>query len=99
MKKNNAARILDRANIEYTIVNYGTDPIELRTERVIEENNLHIRHKALVLSKNKTGVIVTCISYSSELKGKQIKIGTINLHSIVKATPCQTSNPKPKLVC
>lgn len=74
MKKTNAARILDRANIEYAIIDYDTDPIELGAERVAEKTGQHIRHiyKTLVLSGDKTGVIVACIPGSSELKLKSI---------------------------
>jgi|GEM_PF-3467404 len=74
MKKTNAARILDRANIEYAIIDYDTDPIEVGTERVSENTNLHILYisNTLVLSENKTGVVVDCISGSSELKPNSI---------------------------
>ncbi|RKE03571.1 YbaK/EbsC family protein [Marinifilum flexuosum] len=163
MKKTNAARIIDRADIEYAIIDYDTDPIEVGTERVSENTNLHVPYinKTLVLSENKTGVVVDCISGSSELKpnsivqisenqkctlaalkniqeltsyicggcsfpdpkkdylvflntlalqlkqfsikeglrDKQIKINSIDFHSITKATLCRTSNPKLKLAC
>jgi Cys-tRNA(Pro)/Cys-tRNA(Cys) deacylase len=74
MKKTNAARILDRANIEYAIIDYDTDPIELGAERVAEKTGQHIRHiyKTLVLSGDKSGVIVACIPGSSELDLKSI---------------------------
>ncbi|WP_421918049.1 Cys-tRNA(Pro) deacylase [Marinifilum sp.] len=74
MKKTNAARILDRANIEYAIIDYDTDPVELGAERVAEKTGQHIRqiYKTLVLSGDKTGVIVACIPGSSELKLKTI---------------------------
>lgn len=74
MKKTNAARILDRAKIEYEIIDYDTDPIELGAERVAEKTGQHIRHiyKTLVLSGDKSGVIVACIPGSSELNLKAI---------------------------
>ncbi|MDQ2180577.1 hypothetical protein [Marinifilum sp. D714] len=74
MKKTNAARILDRADIEYAIIDYDTDPIEVGTERVSENINLHISYinKTLVLSENKTGVVADCIPGSSELKPNSI---------------------------
>ncbi|MGQ1908749.1 Cys-tRNA(Pro) deacylase [Marinifilum sp. RC60d5] len=74
MKKTNAARILDRANIEYEIIDYDVDPIELGAERVAEKTGQHIQHiyKTLVLSGDKTGVIVACIPGSSELNLKSI---------------------------
>lgn len=157
MKKTNAARILDRADIEYAIIDYDTDPIEVGTERVAENTNLHVPYinKTLVLSENKTGVVADCIPGSSELKpnstvqlskkkkstltslkciqeltsyicyrcsfldikkdylvflkpsalrleqirNKQIKINSIDFHSIKKAILCRTSNPKLKLAC
>ena len=74
MKKTNAARILDRANIEYEIIDYDVDPIELGAERVAEKTGQHIQHiyKTLVLFGDKTGVIVACIPGSSELNLKAI---------------------------
>lgn len=74
MKKTNAARILDRADIEYAIIDYDTDPIEVGTERVAENTNLHVPYinKTLVLSENKRGVVVDCIPGSSELKPNSI---------------------------
>jgi len=74
MKKTNAARILDRAKIEYEIIDYDVDPIELGAERVAEKTGQHIQHiyKTLVLSGDKTGVIVACIPGSSELDLKSI---------------------------
>ncbi|WP_321299916.1 hypothetical protein [Marinifilum fragile] len=163
MKKTNAARNIDRVNIEGAISKYDTDPIELGTEHVPEKTDMHICHvnKSLVLSENKTRVVVTCMPGSSELKsnsnvqsrgnqkssmvtlkniqestlyiysgysshdllkdslvfldsstlqlehlpigaelgGKQVIIDPIDLHSITKATLCQTSNPKLKLAC
>ncbi|RUT79326.1 Cys-tRNA(Pro) deacylase [Ancylomarina longa] len=74
MKKTNAARILDRAKIEYEIIDYEVDPIELGAERVAEKTGQHIRfiYKTLVLSGDKTGVIVACIPGASELNLKAI---------------------------
>lgn len=74
MKKTNAARILDRAKIEYEIIDYDTDPIELGAERVAEKTGQHIRHiyKTLVLSGDKTGIVVACIPGSSEVDLKSI---------------------------
>lgn len=74
MKKTNVARILDRAKIEYEIFDYDVDPIELGAERVAEKTGQHIRHiyKTLVLSGDKSGVIVVCIPGSSELNLKAI---------------------------
>lgn len=74
MKKTNAARILDRAKIEYEIVDYDVDPIELGAERVAEKTGQHIRHiyKTLVISGDKTGPIVACIPGASELNLKSI---------------------------
>ncbi|PKQ68982.1 aminoacyl-tRNA deacylase [Labilibaculum manganireducens] len=69
MKKTNAARILDRAKIEYEIIDYDLDPIELGAERVAEKTGQHIQFifKTLVLTGDKTGTIVACIPGASEL--------------------------------
>ena len=69
MKKTNAARILDRAKIEYEIIDYDVDPIELGAARVAEKTGQNIRfvYKTLVLSGDKTGVILACIPGASEL--------------------------------
>jgi Cys-tRNA(Pro)/Cys-tRNA(Cys) deacylase len=69
MKKTNAARILDRAKIEYEIIDYDVDPIELGAERVAEKTGQHIQFifKTLVLTGDKTGTIVACIPGASEL--------------------------------
>ena len=74
MKKTNAARILDRAKIEYEIIDYDVDPIELGAERVAEKTGQHIRFvfKTLVISGDKTGVIIACIPGASELDLKAI---------------------------
>lgn len=74
MKKTNAARILDRAKIEYEIIDYDVDPIELGASRVAEKTGQHIRFifKTLVLTGDKTGVIVACIPGDSELDLKAI---------------------------
>ncbi|WP_372754288.1 Cys-tRNA(Pro) deacylase [Labilibaculum sp.] len=72
MKKTNAARILDRAKIEYKIIDYDVDPIELGAERVAEKTGEHIQFifKTLVLSGDKTGTIIACIPGASELNLK-----------------------------
>jgi len=69
MKKTNAARILDRAKIEYEIIDYDVDPIELGAERVAEKTGQQIRFifKTLVLTGDKTGLIIACIPGASEL--------------------------------
>jgi len=72
MKKTNAARILDRANIEYEIIDYDVDPTELGAERVAEKTGQNVRfvYKTLVLSGDKTGIVVACIPGASELNLK-----------------------------
>lgn len=69
MKKTNAARILDRAKIEYEIIDYDVDPIELGAERVAVKTGQHIQfvYKTLVLSGDKTSTILACIPGASEL--------------------------------
>ncbi|WP_321306162.1 hypothetical protein [Marinifilum fragile] len=70
MKKTNAARNIDRVNIECAISKYDTDPIELGTEHVPEKTDMHICHvtQSLVLSENKTGAVVDCLPGSSDFK-------------------------------
>lgn len=74
MKKTNAARILDRAKIEYEIIDYDVDPIELGAERVAEKTGQHIQFifKTLVLTGDKTGTTVACIPGTSELDLKAL---------------------------
>ncbi len=74
MKKTNAARILDRAKITYEIIDYDTDRIERGVEYVAEKTgqDIHNVYKTLVLSGDKTGVIVACIPGHTELNLKAI---------------------------
>ncbi len=74
MKKTNAARILDRAKITYEIIDYDTDRIERGVEYVAEKTGLDIHniYKTLVLSGDKTGVIIACIPGHTELNLKAI---------------------------
>ncbi|PKQ65847.1 aminoacyl-tRNA deacylase [Labilibaculum filiforme] len=76
MKKTNAARILDRAKIEYEIIDYDVDPIELGAERVAEKTGQHIQfiYKTLVLTGDKTGTTIACIPGASELDLKAFAI-------------------------
>lgn len=74
MKKTNAARILDREKIEYKIVDYDVDPIELGASRVAHKTGQDIKHiyKTLVLNGDKTGVILACIPGDTELNLKNL---------------------------
>ncbi len=72
MKKTNAARILDRAEITYEIIDYNTGRIEKGVEYVAEKTGLDIHniYKTLVLSGDKTGIITACIPGHTELNLK-----------------------------
>ncbi len=74
MKKTNAARILDRAKITYEIIDYDTDRIERGVEYVAQKTgqDIHNIYKTLVLTGDKTGVIVACIPGHTELNLKAI---------------------------
>jgi Cys-tRNA(Pro)/Cys-tRNA(Cys) deacylase len=69
MKKTNAARYLDRLNIDYRIVEYEVDELDLSAESVAKKVDLPPEQvfKTLVARGDKTGVFMACIPGNMEL--------------------------------
>ena len=74
MKKTNAARYLDRLQIDYKLVEYGVDESDLSAERVAKKVNLPPGQvfKTLVARGDKTGVLLACVPAGTELDLKAI---------------------------
>ncbi len=74
MKKTNAARFLDRLNIEYKLCEYEVDESDLSAETVAKKVNLPAEQvfKTLVARGDKTGVVLACVPGNSELDLKAI---------------------------
>ena len=74
MKKTNAARILDRLNIHYKLVEYEVDESDLSAENAASKINLPLEQvfKTLVARGDKTGILLACIPGGAELDLKAI---------------------------
>ncbi|SFL33195.1 Cys-tRNA(Pro) deacylase [Pelosinus propionicus] len=74
MKKTNAARILDGLKISYELREYKVDESDLGAENVAKKIEVPIWQvfKTLVVSGDKTGVIMACIPGNAELKLKAL---------------------------
>jgi Cys-tRNA(Pro)/Cys-tRNA(Cys) deacylase len=74
MRKTNTARFLDRLNIPYQLVEYEVDESDLSAENAAKKINLPLEQvfKTLVVSGDKTGVLLACIPGGSELDLKAI---------------------------
>jgi Cys-tRNA(Pro)/Cys-tRNA(Cys) deacylase len=74
MKKTNAARYLDRLQIDYKLVEYGVDESDLSAESVAKKVNLPPGQvfKTLVARGDKTGVLLACVPAGPELDLKAI---------------------------
>lgn len=72
-QKTNAARLLDRAHIPYTLIPYTFDPNDLAAFHVAEELNEPIEcvYKTLVLHGDKTGYFVCVIAGDKEVDLKK----------------------------
>jgi len=72
-EKTNAARILDRLKIPYTLVEYAFDPDDLAADHVAAELGEPIEQvfKTLVLKGDKTGHIVCVIAGNREVNLKK----------------------------
>jgi len=95
LKKTNAARILDKNKIKYSIVDYEVDENDLSALSVGIKLGQDIRKvfKTLVLTGDKTGVIVACVPGDGELDLKALaslsgnkKVAMINLKDLQKLT-------------
>ena len=69
MKKTNAVRYLDSLNIDYKLIEYEIDELDLSAESVAKKVNLPPGQvfKTLVARGDKTGVLMACIPGDSEL--------------------------------
>lgn len=74
LKKTNAARILDGLKISYELREYKVDESDLGAENVAKKIEVPIWQvfKTLVVSGDKTGVIMACIPGNAELKLKAL---------------------------
>jgi len=74
MKKTNAARYLDRLNINYKLCEYEVDESDLSAESVAKKVNLPVAQvfKTLVARGDKTGILLACIPGDAELDLKVI---------------------------
>lgn len=73
INKTNAARLLDRAKIEYELVPYTVDENNLAADHVAQELGEDIRQvfKTLVLRGDKTGIFVCVVPGNTEVNLKQ----------------------------
>ncbi len=69
MKKTNAARCLDGLKIDYKLVEYEVDELDLSAESVAKKVGLPPEQvfKTLVARGDKTGVLMACIPGNAEL--------------------------------
>jgi Cys-tRNA(Pro)/Cys-tRNA(Cys) deacylase len=69
MKKTNAARYLDSLKIDYKLLEYEVDELDLSAESVARKVTLPLGQvfKTLVARGDKTGVLMACIPGNTEL--------------------------------
>jgi Cys-tRNA(Pro)/Cys-tRNA(Cys) deacylase len=74
MKKTNVARILDQQKIGYSLFEYEVDENDLSAENVAKKmgHSIHLIFKTLVLTGDKTGVIVAVIPGAHEVDLKNL---------------------------
>lgn len=73
INKTNAARLLDKARIEYELIPYTVDENNLAADHVAEELGEDIRQvfKTLVLRGDKTGIFICVVPGNTEVNLKQ----------------------------
>ena len=95
MKKTNAARVLDKQNVKYEILEYRVDENDLSALHVAQDTNIDIKRifKTLVTVDEKNQPIVACIAGDKELDLKALakvagvkKCVMIPLKEILKIT-------------
>ncbi len=95
MKKTNAARILDRSKIKYSIIEYEVDENDLSALSVGIKLGQEVDRifKTLVLLGDKTGIIVACVPGDGELDLKSLaklsgnkKVNMINMKDLQRTT-------------
>jgi Cys-tRNA(Pro)/Cys-tRNA(Cys) deacylase len=76
LKKTNAVRILDELKIAYELREYEVDENDLSAENVAGKIGfpLESTFKTLVLSGNKTGILMACIPGNKELDLKMLAL-------------------------
>ena len=76
MKKTNAARYLDRLQLDYKLVEYDVDEFDLSAESVAKKVNLPPGQvfKTLVARGDKTGVLLACVPAGTELDLKVLAL-------------------------
>jgi Cys-tRNA(Pro)/Cys-tRNA(Cys) deacylase len=80
MKKTNAARILDRNKVKYSVVEYQVDESDLTAQHVAELVGADVEQtfKTIVLRGDKTGPLVAVIPGNLEVDLKKIAIASSN---------------------
>ena len=95
MKKTNAARYLDGLKIDYRLVEYEVDELDLSAESVARKVNLPLTQvfKTLVARGDKTGVLMACLPGNAELELKAMatvsgnkNVGMVHLGEIQPLT-------------
>lgn len=95
MKKTNAARILDKNKINYTLLEYEVDEGDLSAENVAAKVEVPLEEifKTLVARGDKTGIIVACVPGGEELNLKALasisgnkKVEMVPLKEILQLT-------------
>jgi Cys-tRNA(Pro)/Cys-tRNA(Cys) deacylase len=93
MKKTNAARYLDRLQIDYKMVEYEVDESDLSAETVAKKVNLPLEQvfKTLVAQGDKTGVLLACVPAGTELDLKAI--ASISGNKKIEMVPVKEIEP------
>lgn len=95
MKKTNVARILDGLKITYELREYKVDESDLGAENLAKKINVPLAQvfKTLVVSGDKTGVLLACIPGGAELDLKALaavsgnkKVDMVPLKDVQKLT-------------
>lgn len=87
MKKTNALRLLDRQKIAYSTLEYNYDNDNLDVAKIASDNSIDLEtiYKTLVLSGDKSGVIVALVAGNRNLSLK--KLATVSANKKVDMVP------------
>jgi Cys-tRNA(Pro)/Cys-tRNA(Cys) deacylase len=85
MKKTNAARILDRLNIKYELIEYEVDEADLSAVHVAESAGIPIEKvfKTLVLQGDRNGIFVCIIPGEKEIDLKKAAFASSNKKAVM----------------
>lgn len=95
MSKTNAVRLLDKAKIDYRLVNYQYDAENLDVAKIAQDNDLALAqvYKTLVCKGDKTGPLVAVVPGDCQLSLKALakqsgnkKIALLALSELTKTT-------------